>query len=189
MILTKEFPGITETLTPQNPNHDMVYTLNDDLEADDVLDIRLFGPLVVNGKISCKGEIFALDDIAAKGDIIAGSNVHTGALMALNGSVYVKGNIYASEEVLAELDINVSGNIVARGFIRAYNGHIAAGGSINAGGNITAKTFIKCQRRIFAGIDPDETTESCNNVIRCAELRQGQLSYGILILNPEAPKE
>ena len=58
---------------------------------------------------------------------------------------------------------------------------IEAGEGIEAGCDIEAKTFIHCEKRIFAGISVYHTSANCKKTIRCAELRKGEICFGELV--------
>ena len=66
---------------------------------------------------------------------------------------------------------------------------INAGEGINAGWGIKAKTFIDCKKRIFAGLSVYHTNKNCTKTIECAELKNGEICFGdLVIVKPEAEK-
>ena len=123
-----------------------------------------------------------------------------------NGDYYISGSIMTDEYIEIELDdrlavedsivsmkgIASNATLIAGNYIKAGWG-IKAGGSIEAGGGIDAgygieagdgiyaKTYIDCGKRIFAGTSIYENEEA-DKTISCAELRNGQIAYGVLII-------
>ena len=115
-----------------------------------------------------------------------------------NGDYVLEGDLISEETIEIDLDnrlvikgtIKSGRNIVARCSIKAGWG-IKAGGGIEAGDGIEAKTFINASKRIFAGISLYRTSKDCNKIIRCAELRSGEICYGDLTIteNGGSPDE
>lgn len=115
-----------------------------------------------------------------------------------NGDYVLEGDLISEEAIEIDLDdrlvikgtIKSGRNIVARCSIKAGGG-IKAGWGIGAGDGIEAKTFINASKRIFAGISLYRTSKDCNKIIRCAELRSGEICYGDLTIteNGESPDE
>ena len=54
---------------------------------------------------------------------------------------------------------------------------------IEAGWGIEAGSFIHSEKRIFAGVSVYHTTQNCKKIIKCAELRRGEICYGDLIID------
>jgi len=134
-----------------------------------------------------------------------------------NGDYFLKGEIKTNEELIIELDdilkvekgvyakrIEINTTLIAGGGIKAGLGikagwgieaglgikagwGIEAGGEIKAGYGIEAVTFISSQTRIFAGISVYRGSDDCDKTIKCAELRNGEIAYGDLIITK--PKE
>ena len=48
--------------------------------------------------------------------------------------------------------------------------------------------FIDVKKRIFAGVSVYPTSENCKKFIKCAELKNGEVAYGDLIIEPEKPE-
>lgn len=115
-----------------------------------------------------------------------------------NGDYVLEGDLISEETIEIDLDdrlvikgvIKSGRNIVARCGIEAGWG-IKAGCGIEAGDGIEAKTFINASKRIFAGISLYRTSKDCNKIIRCAELRSGEICYGDLTIteNGGSPDE
>lgn len=115
-----------------------------------------------------------------------------------NGDYVLEGDLISEETIEIDLDdrlvikgtIKSGRNIVARCSIKAGDG-IEAGWGIGAGDGIEAKTFINASKRIFAGISLYRTSKDCNKIIRCAELRNGEICYGDLTIteNGGSPDE
>ena len=131
---------------------------------------------------------------------------YTGITRKENGDYYISGSIMTDENIEIELDdrLKVEGSIEAGGGIKAGYGikagggieagwgieagdGIKAGGGIEAGGGIYAKTYIDCGKRIFAGTSIYENEEA-DKTISCAELRNGQIAYGELIITGDGEK-
>ena len=121
-----------------------------------------------------------------------------------NGDYVLEGDLISEETIEIDLDdrlvikgvIKSGRNIVARCGIEAGWGikagcGIEAGWGIEAGDGIEAKTFINASKRIFAGISLYRTSKDCNKIIRCAELRSGEICYGDLTIteNGGSPDE
>ena len=121
-----------------------------------------------------------------------------------NGDYVLEGDLISDETIEIDLDdrlvikgtIKSGRNIVARCGIEAGGGikagcGIEAGWGIEAGDGIEAKTFINASKRIFAGISLYRTSKDCNKIIRCAELRNGEICYGDLTIteNGGSPDE
>ena len=128
----------------------------------------------------------------------------TGLKQIANGDYVLEGDLISEETIEIDLDdrlvikgvIKSGRNIVARCGIEAGWGikagcGIEAGWGIEAGDGIEAKTFIDASKRIFAGISLYRTSKECNKIIRCAELRSGEICYGDLTIteNGGSPDE
>ena len=136
------------------------YVLEGDLVCDENLEIRLDDRLVVTGKIEVKKSIEAGCDINAGEGIKAGWGIYAGC------------GINAGEGIEAGCGIEAGWGI-------------EAGCGINAGWGIETKTFIRAEKRIFAGISVYNNATNCIKTIRCAELRKGDIAHGELIITAE----
>ena len=115
-----------------------------------------------------------------------------------NGDYVLEGDLISEEAIEIDLDdhfvvygciqtkksIIVRCGIEAGWSIKAGDG-IEAGWGIEAGDGIEAKKFIDVKKRIFAGISVYRTSKDCDKTIRCAELRNGEICYGDLMLMKE----
>ena len=59
---------------------------------------------------------------------------------------------------------------------------IEAGRGIEARCGVYAQTYIDCGLRIFAGTSIYDSEEEAQKTISCAELRNGQIAYGELVI-------
>ena len=107
-----------------------------------------------------------------------------------NGDYVLDGDLVSEDNIEIELDdrLIVSGKLEAKKSIIAVCG-IDAGWGINAGEYIEAKRYIHSGKRIFAGISVYHTSQNCKNQIKCAELRNGEIAYGELVITKDAQTE
>lgn len=54
--------------------------------------------------------------------------------------------------------------------------------NIKAGEYVKATTYIDCGGSIFAGVSASLPSAKCDKSIICAELRQGEICYGELVI-------
>ena len=103
-----------------------------------------------------------------------------------NGDYVLEGDLISDETIEIDLD----DRLVIKGVIKSGRNIVARCG-IEAGDGIEAKTFINASKRIFAGISLYRTSKDCNKIIRCAELRSGEICYGDLTIteNGGSPDE
>lgn len=66
---------------------------------------------------------------------------------------------------------------------------IKAGWGIEARCGVYAQTYIDCGIRIFAGTSIYDSEEEAKKTISCAELRNGQIAYGELVITRDGGKE
>lgn len=133
------------------------YILNGDLISDESIEIDLDDYLVVTGSIKEKYGIKAICGIKAGWDIQAGWVIQAGfGIEAVCG-------ITAGWSIKAGLNIT------------SWDGIIAGWG-------IEAGTYIDCGKRIFAGTSVDYSDYTCDKTIQCAELRNGTVAYGDLVI-------
>ena len=130
------------------------------------------------------------------GDYVYAGNLESNETIEikLDNRFVIKGFIKSLKSIIATYDIKADEGITAGEGITADEGitagcGIEAGEGITAGEGIEAKTFIQCEKRIFAGISIYNTEENCQKDITCAELRQGEICYGNLILRKEINSE
>ena len=116
----------------------------------------------------------------------------TGLKQIANGDYVLEGDLISEETIEIDLD----DRLVIKGVIKSGRNIVArcgieAGWGIKAGDGIEAKTFINASKRIFAGISLYRTSKDCNKIIRCAELRSGEICYGDLTIteNGGSPDE
>ena len=100
-----------------------------------------------------------------------------------NGDYVLDGDLICEDSLEVELDdrLVVRGRVEAKKAIRVDH-TLIAGEGIEAGWGIEAKTFISSKKRIFAGLSLYRTSKDCNKKIECAELREGEICYGDLII-------
>jgi UDP-3-O-[3-hydroxymyristoyl] glucosamine N-acyltransferase len=162
-------------------NRDGDYVLNDNLISNEDIEINLghSATLLVRGSIISKTSIFA--DCA----ITATENIKAGWCLRAGTAVKAGKDIKAGSFIDATQSIRAGGSISTNNYIRAgwsveAGKSIKAGWSIQAGDNITAKTFIYCDGRIMAGVSVWPVDAKYKNIIRCTELRKGEICFGIL---------
>ena len=123
------------------------------------------------------------------------TNLWEGLKRIANGDYVLEGDLVSDEDIVVELDdrlvvrgkveskkrILVRCSIKAGWGIKAGDG-IEAGWGIKAGDGIEAKTFISAQLRIFAGTSVCHSSTSCKKFIKCAELRNGEIAFGDLVI-------
>ena len=104
-----------------------------------------------------------------------------------NGDYVLEGDLICEEDLIVELDdrLVVNGKIQVKKNIEAGCG-IKAGCGIEAGEGIEAKTFIHSEKRIFAGISVYHTSANCKKIIKCSELRKGEICFGDLVIEEQA---
>ena len=116
---------------------------------------------------------------------------YEGIVRKKSGDYYISGSIVTKENIKIELDdrLQVEGSIISEKGIESNTtliagGGIKAGDGIDAGDGIYAKTYIDCGKRIFAGTSIYENEEA-EKTISCAELRNGLIAYGELIVTED----
>lgn len=123
------------------------------------------------------------------GDLITMQNIK----IDLDDCLIVTGDIQTERGIQAKYGITAWGDITAgwgieAGWIVKARGSITtgreikAGWGIEAGDSIEVGTFIDCGKRIFAGVSVYDDREDCNDTIKCAELRNGTVAFGELII-------
>ena len=154
------------------------YVLEGDLISEETIEIDLDDRLVIKGVIKSGRNIITRCSIKAGDGIKAGWGIEAGW------------GIKAGCGIEAGWGIEAGCGIEAGWGIKAGCG-IEAGWGIEAGDGIEAKTFINASKRIFAGISLYRTSKDCNKIIRCAELRSGEICYGDLTIteNGGSPDE
>lgn len=197
MIINDKFAGLTKD--------ESGYTYAGDIYSDDTIEINLDNHLTVKGSIKSLESIIATCGIKADEDITAGFDIKAEygieagfdikagygitaeySITAGNGITAGYG-ITADEGIEAGYGITAGESITAGYGITAGSGikageSITAGWGIRAGEDIEAGDCIEAGERIFAGIKVLDTDENCKKDITCAELKQGQICYGNLIL-------
>ncbi len=126
--------------------------------------------------ISAARSIMADEDIKAEHNITAGEDIKAGGCIATRFGIKAGYDITAERSITAKCEGIEAGEDIISGE------SITAGNGITAGCAISAKTYIDCGKRIFAGIRVLDTDENCKKDITCAELKQGQICYGNLVL-------
>ncbi len=129
--------------------------------------------------ISAARSIKADEDIKAEHNITAGEDIKAG------GCITTRFGIKAGYDITADRSITAICKGIEAGEYITSGESITAGSGITAGCAISAKTYIDCGGRIFAGIKVGDTDENCKKDITCAELKQGQICYGNLILRKD----
>ena len=111
---------------------------------------------------------------------------YPGLTRAKNGDYILNGSLISDECIDIELDARlvVTGYIISLREIKAVLG-IEAGGGIEAGWGIEAVTYIDCGKRIFAGTSVYNDDDDCDKTIKCAELRNGMVAYGDLVITKQ----
>ena len=104
-----------------------------------------------------------------------------------NGDYVLEGDLISEDTIEVELDDRfvVRGKVISKKSIIVRCG-IKAGWGIKAGEGIEAKAFLDVKKRIFAGVSVYHTSENCKKFIKCAELRNGEVAFGDLMI--EKPK-
>lgn len=123
--------------------------------------------------------IKADEDIKAEHCITAVEDIIAGGCIATRFGIKAGYDIKAGRDITAICDGIEAGEYITSGE------SITAGSGIRAGCTVSAKTYIDCGERIFAGIKVLCAGENCQKDITCAELRQGEICYGNLILRDE----
>ena len=129
-------------------------------------------------------------DYVLEGDLISEETIE----IDLDDRFVIKGKIESKKNIIVRRGINAGWGINAGCGINAGEGinaglGINAGCGINAGWGIKAKTFIDCKKRIFAGLSVYHTNKNCTKTIECAELKNGEICFGdLVIVKPEAEK-
>ena len=136
------------------------YILNGDLISDEGIEIDLDDRIVVTGIIKAKYGIKAICGIKAGWGIEAGWGIKA---------------VFGIEAVCG---ITAGWGIKAGLNITSWDG-IIAGWVIEAG------TYIDCGKRIFAGTSMYADDDDCDKTIQCAELRNGTVAYGDLIITKQ----
>ena len=111
------------------------------------------------------------------------TEVYEGLKRIDNGDYVLEGDLILEDTIEVELD----DRFVIRGCVHTKKSLIVrygieAGWGIEAGDGIKAKTYIDSKKRIFAGISLYKTSDNCIKTIKCAELRNGEIAYGDLII-------
>ena len=114
---------------------------------------------------------------------------YPGLVQGDSGTYRYDGSIETAED----LEINLDGCLLVVGSIKA-GGYIDAGWSIRAGecieagsgiiawAQISAGSYISVKGRVLAGISPSCPSDKCDKMIRCTELRSGEVCYGDLVI-------
>lgn len=165
MKITKNYPGLT-----RSENGD--YILNGSLISEEGIEIELDDSLVVTGKIKAGGGITAEWGIEAGWVIEAGRDIETRCGIKAGWDIKAVCGIKAGWYIEA-------GDEIESGWV------IEAGGGIKAGCGIKAGAYIDCGKRIFAGTSVFDDENSCEKTIKCAELRNGSVAYGDLIITKQ----
>ena len=132
-----------------------------------------------NGDYVLDGKLFSDENIEVELDdrlVVRGSVIS-------KKSIKVQRTLIAGDGISAGRCISAGWGIEAGWGINAGDG-ISAGWGISAGDGISAGTYIDCKNRIFAGTSVLHNSEDCEMDIICAELRQGELCYGVLKITP-----
>lgn len=153
-----------------------------DLTADKyieiLMDVDIFictGRIETNGLVSCRANLIARKGISAGTYIRVGGSVH-----CCNGGVTAKEYIYVDGRIDVRGDITAGGYINCEG-IGCVDGDIIAGDCIMTQTSIKATGDIDCGKRIFAGVSLDRTNETCDDLIICRLLDNGEVCAGRLI--------
>lgn len=157
------------------------YILDGDLFSAGSIFVDLDDRFVVSGNIEARGSIITGDDIKADGLIKAGCSIKSNGSIIAGNDVKAGGIINAYKSIVSDGNI-ISGNAIKAGsdIIAGYS--IKAGCGITAGKSIEAKNYISSGKRIFAGISNYATSEDCEKTIKCAELLDGEIAYGELVI-------
>ena len=122
-------------------------------------------------------------DYVLEGDLISEETIE----IDLDDRLVIKGKVQTQKSIIVRWGIEAGEGIEAGWGIKAGCGikagyGIEAGWGIEAGDSIKAKTFIDVKKRIFAGLSIYKTSKDCDKIIRCSELRNGEICYGDLTL-------
>ena len=90
---------------------------------------------------------------------------YPGLTRAENGDYILNGDLISEEGIEIDLD-----------------DRLVVTGRIKAGLGIKAGAYIDCGKRIFAGTSVYDCENSCEKTIKCAELRNGTVAYGDLVI-------
>lgn len=176
MIIDKNYAGLKKVLG--------IYQIDDDIISDGELEICLPKPLAVTGRVIAKhGIIIDCPSFAVNKDIVS-----------QKGAIFATGHIVSTEGQITASIIRVEGSILTLGAVNAKefievkryircNSLTVETFGVSAGEDITVNTFIKCKTRIFAGMDPRKLEADCIKTVQCAELREGEVTHGDLILS------
>ena len=162
MVIDKNYPGLVQ-------GDNGTYRYDGSIETAEDLEINLDGCLLVVGSIKAGGYI------EASGSILAGECIDAG------GPIRAGGSIEAGECIEAGGPIRAGGYILAGEYIEA-SGSIEAGSGIIAWAQISAGSYISVKGRVLAGISPSCPSDKCDKMIRCTELRSGEVCYGDLVI-------
>ena len=126
--------------------------------------------------ISEEGIEIDLDDqLVVTGSIIAGCSIRVRCGITAERGIKAGWGIRAGWDIKAGCGITAGWGIIA-------GWEIEAGYGIMAGWGIEARTYIDCGKRIFAGTSMYADDDDCDKTIQCAELRNGTVAYGDLII-------
>lgn len=139
------------------------YVLEGDLVSEETIEIVLDNCFVVKGRIESKESIIVRCGIEAGEGIKAGKGIKAGWGIKAGKSINAGGGISAGDDINAGESIN-------------------AGDDINAGESINARTFIDCQKRIFAGLSVFHASKNCVKTIECENLKNGEICFGDLVI-------
>lgn len=182
-------------------DEDVIISLDDDLRVEgiecqgDIIashgvcaksDIRAKGRIEISGPIETGGSIKAGWHIDTNGGIQAGGDVEAGECIRSKRWIIADGGIKAGRGIAAEGKISAGNDIRTGGYLKAgvdisSGGCIDVAEGIQSAGGIIAKTYISAQKRIFAGISPEQDSTDCIRWVKCAELRCGEIAYGQLM--------
>ena len=137
-----------------------------------------------NGDYYISGSIETDEDIEIELD----DRLEVGGSIASEKSIISNTTIISRDNIEAGRYINVGCGIEAGWGIKAGDG-IEAGYGIKAGWDVYAQTYIDCGLRIFAGTSINDSEATAKKTISCAELRNGQIAYGELVITGDGGKE
>lgn len=189
-------------------NDSLVITLNGSLTViGDILiggGIKSLYSIIAHGKITTKNDISvehggleASRSIISGGNIITKSDINAGESISADkdimaGKICAGHNISSYGTVISHSDIKagyfiiVYGNILANGCIFADETIIVDGSitteSIIAGAPIVTNSYIDVRNNIFAGASANIKNYKSDNIITCAEFRNGKIAYGKLVI-------
>lgn len=173
MVISKITPGLRYEKN-EAINYAGYYYFKKLLVKKGDLEVKLDAPLTVIGEVLVDGNIIAPNGITAARRLEARGGIKSDGIVSVGlGQIKTGGDLEAD-------GIVADGNIMAGNNIKAN--YIECAGTMKANGNIEGKAYIACTELIYAGLGSENAEES---EIRCAELRNGEVVTGTLVITGE----